>query len=95
MLCLCHAQVGFEHWQSHAKAKGSDKAFEMGGIDMLLFNPEGHVTDLVQFTMEVGGGAGRTSNAGLSPHVLAVSALHMLANRLLQWAWHQTCRSGF
>jgi hypothetical protein len=47
-----HALVGFEHWQSHAKAKGSDKAFEMGGIDMLLFSPEGHVTDLVQFTME-------------------------------------------
>lgn len=44
--------VGFEHWQSHAKDKKSGKAFEMAGIDMLLFNPEGRITDVVQFTMQ-------------------------------------------
>jgi hypothetical protein len=50
-------QVGFSRWEANAAGKGdpglgADALVKLGGLDLALFDQEGRIELLVQFTMK-------------------------------------------
>lgn len=45
-------QVGFDHWRGNAVSSTSGEVMSLEGVDMLLFDDNLHITDVVQFTMQ-------------------------------------------